>query len=84
MKRYCLIEGCENEVRKRSKRDICDCCSQGLRYWDERDHSDVIERQRKLKMYQSRMGTIVATRTRTRTRTRTVAQARGVDAAVRH
>jgi len=54
--RYCIIEGCDNEVGKRSKRDICSCCSHGLRYWDDRPMSDMLEYQRKLGIRQGRMG----------------------------
>lgn len=86
MKRYCLIDGCENEIGTRSKCDICKTCQQGLRYWDQRSHSDVIERQRKLTMYHSRLGRIVGGGKRKRSVARPVARpaVRPADAHVSH
>lgn len=57
-KRFCLIEGCVSELSERCVSDICKTCKQGLRYWDKRDHTEVLERRRKLTMYQSRMATV--------------------------
>lgn len=77
MKRYCFIDGCDKELGPRQKSDICTTCQHGLRYWDGRDHADVIERQRKLGMWQARMSTISGKRRRSSAVARS---ARGADA----
>lgn len=64
MTRYCFIEDCDNEIPERSKSDCCSTCKAGLRYWDNRSNSDVIEYQRKLRIRQARMSTIAVPKPR--------------------
>lgn len=56
VKRYCITRNCDGEVGARSKSDMCPTCQQGLRYWDDREPSEVMERRRKLTMLHDRLG----------------------------
>jgi hypothetical protein len=81
MKRYCFIEGCENEIGPRSKSDTCKTCKSSLRYWDDRPHGDIFEYQQKLAVRSARMATITGKRRRSIASVRT---ARSAQVEARH
>ncbi len=85
-KRYCVIDGCDNQLGKRAKSEVCTCCQAGLRYWDDRDYTDILKRQDKLSMWGSRMKRIAGQRVSINSsrKTRTARIARTAEAGARH
>lgn len=47
------IFGCTRNATRNS--DICTTCKQGLRYWDDRDHADILAREEQLHVLSLRM-----------------------------
>ena len=64
MPRRCAIDRCENDISDRSKLDICPTCRSGLYYWRKRRPAEILERRRKLTMYDARLATMVDERDR--------------------
>jgi hypothetical protein len=58
----CAIEGCVNEISKRSKLTICQLCRSGLYYWLKKRPAQMLERRRKLTMYGARLDTLIERR----------------------
>jgi hypothetical protein len=56
---FCIIDSCENPLSPRSKLTICETCRSGMGTWLKRRPAEVIERRRKLHMYDSRMDQLV-------------------------
>lgn len=81
--RFCIISMCDSELRPGSKSDTCDTCKQGLRYWDNKSHAEVVERQQKLEKYQSRLARVGGKRKKP-TLARTNNATRQHDSAARH
>jgi hypothetical protein len=54
----CIITSCANEISPRSTLDICPLCRQTLYRWRQRRPAEILERRRKLTMYQSRMDNV--------------------------
>jgi hypothetical protein len=47
------IFGCHRDATKNS--EICSTCKAGLRYWDDRDHADILAREEHLQVLALRM-----------------------------
>ena len=47
------IFGCHRNATRTS--DICSTCKGGLRYWDTKDHADILIREEHLKVLAARM-----------------------------
>lgn len=43
---------------------MCSTCKNGLRYWDDKDHADVLRREEQLLVLSARMSRLAAMRTR--------------------
>lgn len=57
----CLF-GCHRLATRNS--DICSTCKAGLRYWDNKDHADVLKREEHLQVLAARMHYKASARTR--------------------
>lgn len=55
MSNICIIEGCENVITDRAKYKTCSLCRASMYRWMKRSPSHVLERRRKLNMYDARM-----------------------------
>ena len=58
MANICIIDSCGNELSPRSTLDICALCRCTVYRWKKRRPAEVLERRRKLTMYQSRMDNV--------------------------
>lgn len=56
--RYCIVEECGEVLGKRSRSDMCRCCRNGLRYWDDKPYSSVLARIQQVGRIRSRLGMI--------------------------
>lgn len=54
----CIIEECGNPISPRSRHPICELCRNTMYRWRRRRPSEVLERVKRLTMYQSRMESI--------------------------
>ncbi len=62
----CIINGCENTISPRSHLKICALCRAGIGRWMKRRPKDIMERRRKLTMYNDRMANITTEKERRR------------------
>jgi hypothetical protein len=54
----CAIPECDGETRPKSKLTMCSLCQGNLNRWLKRSVVEVLERRRKLHMYDHRMGKV--------------------------
>ena len=62
-KQPCIF-GCQRLASGKS--EMCTTCRNGLRYWDDKDHADILKREEQLEVLSARMHVIAATRARKR------------------
>lgn len=62
--RYCIVEDCGEVLGKRATSDMCRCCRNGLRYWDDKPYSSVLARIQQVARIRSRLGHIAKPKTR--------------------
>jgi hypothetical protein len=55
----CPTEGCEETVSVRSKFKVCVLCRSSQRRWMDRKPAEVLERRRKLRMYDDRLNYVI-------------------------
>jgi hypothetical protein len=55
----CQIPECDNELKPGSRLDTCSLCRASINRWAKRRPAEVIERRRKLHMYDHRMSEVV-------------------------
>lgn len=71
-KRPCIF-GCTRNACGNG--DMCSTCKAGLRYWDDKDHADILRREEHLQVLSARMHFKASARTRkSRAVTRTSAR----------
>jgi hypothetical protein len=58
----CAIPECENNTPPRSKLPVCPTCRGNIGSWKRRRPAEVLERRRKLHMYDNRMDIVVKDR----------------------
>lgn len=46
------------------KSDMCSTCRNGLRYWDNKDHADIVKREEHLEVLSARIHRLAANRPR--------------------
>jgi hypothetical protein len=54
----CITEECDNSLKPGSKLLHCETCRHGLYYWHRKSVAQVVERQRRLTMLNSRLDAI--------------------------
>lgn len=57
-KNPCLF-GCQRFATRNS--DMCSVCKAGLRYWDDKPHSDILKREEHLEVLANRMHRLAST-----------------------
>lgn len=59
----CSIAGCDNPISPRSHFTACPLCRASMGTWLKRRAAEIVERRRKLQMYDSRMSELVEYKT---------------------
>ena len=63
----CIIEHCDNDATFKEAQ-LCNACYQGMYYWtskrQNKSPTDILKRQRQLKVYSSRMAALTPVRIR--------------------
>ena len=56
--RFCIVSGCPKELAPGARSDMCPTCKQGLRYWNNKPYTSVLEQQQRYSMLGARLDMI--------------------------